>query len=237
VVQRGGWLSGVLLIGLALLVAAAATWSLATVSKRTTEARPSHSTSSTTLISPPPAAPPRTGATSTTEAPTADACPPGCSVPSNYDAITVMASLATAVVIASAQDVQDNHGVISANFISNHVLQGDENGNVYSVPLDGFSVRAADSTYPIEEGMTYLVFMSFNRGGSCLAALYSYDSDSQVASLIDETYDGDPNLIPLPGRTLPIPQTMTLAYVEARMHPTGGVVVPLNSAEWYCPGP
>jgi hypothetical protein len=156
-------------------------------------------------------------------------------LPSSHDAVTVMASQATAVVIASVRHVQKVNLVTSVTFVSRRVLQGNENANVYPVPLDGFTLY--NQTYPYAKGMTYLIFMSFNRGGSCPAAVYSYNSESQVASLIDERYSVDRDLILLPGKRLPVPKTMTLGYVRAHMYPTGGVVVPSDEAEWNCPGP
>ncbi|MGH9018370.1 MAG: hypothetical protein ACRDY1_11535 [Acidimicrobiales bacterium] len=175
-----------------------------------------------------------TGAATGTAVPSA--CTRGCDLPADHDAVTVMASGATAVVIARAEDVREVDNATETEFIPDKVLQGNENHLVYPVDLSGFFAHL-DDAFALTDRKTYLVFMSFNRGGPCVASLYSYDSRARTASFIDQNYDGDVSAIRLDGRVLPIPKTMSLAYVEARMSPRGGAVYPSDTDESYCPGP
>jgi hypothetical protein len=172
---------------------------------------------------------------STTETTLVRACSPGCLLPSDYDAVTAMASSATVVATATTQEAPDSNGVFRADLVSDRVLQGDANQNAYPVPLDAFSVVTGGTG--LVEGTTYLVSMSFNRGGACLAALFSYDTKTQVATFLEQSYHAPADEILEPGRVLPIPRTMTVAHVATPMHPTGGVVYPANCVEWDCPGP
>ena len=59
---------------------------------------------------------------------------------------------------------------------------------------------------------------------------------TQIATLI-ESNDGPSDAIMLPGRMLTVPSSITLPEVQALMYPSGGVVYPAVSEEWYCPGP
>lgn len=61
------------------------------------------------------------------------ACPPGCRYPSNFDAITVLASSATLVAIVTVNHPVD-HGVAGSVSIDS-VLQGNPNDNVYPPSL------------------------------------------------------------------------------------------------------
>jgi hypothetical protein len=177
-----------------------------------------------------------TSTTSTTQPPVVGACPPGCHLPSDYDAITVMASSATLVAIVTVDDVQDSASVAQVDVTVAKTLQGNTYDNVYPPAVPNFAFLPYPGVKVIT-GMSYLVFMSFNRGGSCLSSLYSYDPASQVATFIAQGDSPQVNEIVLSGRVLPVPQTITLAQVQARMYPTGGVVYPDGTAEWFCPGP
>ncbi len=176
---------------------------------------------------------PTTSTTTTTAPPVPGACPPGCRLPSTYDAITVMASSATLVAVVTAVDVQASG---ATDLSTDKVLQGNAYDNVYPPSLPDFAVDLGEGA-TLVQGNEYLVFMSFNRGGSCLSALYSYDSAAGVASFVEKGDSPQTNEILLSGRVLPVPQTITLPEVQARMYPTGGVVYPDETAEWYCPGP
>ena len=121
-----------------------------------------------------------------------------------------------------------------AQLTTDGILQGNAYDNVYPPATPDFSVRLADR---LVDGQMYLVFMSFNRGGSCLSSLFAYDSTSEVATFIEQDDGPQANGISLSGRFLQIPPTITLGEVQARMYPTSGVVYPDGIAEWYCPGP
>jgi hypothetical protein len=179
---------------------------------------------------------PTTTTTSTTEPPPPGACPPGCSLPASYDAVTVMASSSGLVAIVTAHNAGTSGGVASADLTTDQVLQDNANDNVYPPPASDFGITLSGST-TVVDGDTYVVFMSFNRGGSCLSALFSYDANSHIATFVSKSDDAEPDEITLPGRELPVPETISLAALQARMYPTGGVVYPSDTAEWYCPGP
>lgn len=162
------------------------------------------------------------------------ACPPGCRYPSNFDAITVLASSATMVAIVTVNYLVD-HGVAGSVSVD-RVLQGNPNGNVYPPsPYDLARVLSLASARP---GRSYLVFSSFNRGGPCPSALFAYDPATQVATLVHQWTDLGPNdQIPLPGRITTIPATIALAALRSRLYPTGGVTYPVDTDESFCPGP
>ncbi len=86
-------------------------------------------------------------------------------------------------------------------------------------------------------GTSYLAFVSFNRGGDCLSALFSYDAARQIATLVGSDAEPDAPQLPLPGRVVGIPHTITLAELQSRMYPTGGPVYPTDVGESWCPGP
>jgi hypothetical protein len=164
-----------------------------------------------------------------------EACPPGCALPSDDDAITVLASSATLVAIVAIQDVRGSGSAATAVIKIDRTLQGNPHGLVYAPTHSSLALSLAQ-TGKIVDGGNYLVFMSYNRGGPCLSSLFSVDPATQVATLI-ESNDGPTDGIMLPGRMLAIPSSITLSDVRARMYPTGGVVYPTDTAEWFCPGP
>jgi hypothetical protein len=162
------------------------------------------------------------------------ACPPGCRYPSNFDAITVLASSATMVAIVTVNHPAD-HGVAGGVSVDS-VLQGNPNGNVYPPsPYELARVLALASAGP---GRSYLVFSSFNRGGPCPSALFAYDRTTRVATFIHQwTNIGPSDQIHLPGRITTIPATIALSALRSRLYPTGGVTYPVDTEESFCPGP
>jgi hypothetical protein len=164
----------------------------------------------------------------------APACPPGCSYPSNFDAVTVLASSATMVAIVTVNSLGDNDA--AGNVTVDSVLQGNPNGNVYPpTPQDLPHVLALAHA---SVGQSYLIFTSFNRGGSCPSALFGYQPTTQVATFISQ-WSGldDSDQIPLAGRVSTIPVTIPLATLRTRLYPTGGVTYPVGTGESSCPGP
>lgn len=212
--SRSGWLAGV---GMAMTMCVAA------CGPGPQESAPR---SSTAALPPP---------TTTTGAAASEACPPGCALPSDYDAITVLASSATLVATVAASDVRGSGSTASAVISVDTTLQGNPNNLIYP-PTQSSLAPSLVQTGKIVDGGSYLVFMSYNRGGSCLAALFSFDPTTQVATLV-ENNDGPTDGIILPGRVLVVPSSITLSDVRARMYPTGAVVYPADTEEWYCPGP
>ena len=162
------------------------------------------------------------------------ACPPGCRYPSNFDAITVLASSATTVAIVTVNHPV-NHGVAGSISIDS-VLQGNSNGNVY--PPSPYDLARVLALANAGTGRSYLVFSSFNRGGPCPSALFAYDPTTRVATFVHQWTDlGPNNQIPLPGRITTIPAIIALAALRSRLYPTGGVTYPVDTDESFCPGP
>jgi hypothetical protein len=202
-------------------------------SRHTGSAGRAGSTHASTTSSVGPTAAPATNSTLLIPSP-APACPPGCSHPSNFDAITVLASSATMVAIITVKNLRDNGaaGTISVD----RVLQGNPNGNVYPpTPQDLFRIVFLANAGP---GRSYLVFTSFNRGGPCPSALFAYDPSTQVATFVHQWSDLGPNdQIPLPGRITTIPATIDLVTLRRRLYPTGGVTYPVATDGSICPRP
>ena len=147
----------------------------------------------------------------------------------------MLASSSTLVAVVTAHALQTpNNGLEMLQ--ADDELQGNLHGLVYPVSGDFPDTGAAG----VVQGKEYLVFMSYNRGGACVAALYSFDERTQVATFL-ATEDGltaqNTGEIPVAGRLLRIPKTISLADVEARMYPTGDVVYPSDASESGCPGP
>lgn len=166
---------------------------------------------------------------------TSNPCPPGCEYPSDHDAITVMASSASVVALVTVTRVPNPAGAFNGAVRVDTVLQGNRDG------FGPYSARPDLTFITVEAGQTavgdqYLVFASYDRGGTCVSALYAYDSDTEEATLLSFN-DGYNDQVLLPGRTLIVPQTVSLDYVEARMNPTGGIVYPTDAGESLCPGP
>jgi hypothetical protein len=115
------------------------------------------------------------------------------------------------------------------------VLQGNPHGLPYA-PTGQDVARLLISSGGVKGGHSFLLFVSYDRGGACLSALFGYDPGTEKASLI-ESADGQSDQIELSGRVLAVPRTTTLAEVRARMYPTMGVLYPSDTEEWYCPGP
>jgi len=142
--------------------------------------------------------------TTTTGAAASEACPPGCALPSDYDAITVLASSATLVATVAASDVRGSGSTASAVISVDTTLQGNPNNLIYP-PTQSSLAPSLVQTGKIVDGGSYLVFMSYNRGGSCLAALFSFDPTTQVATLV-ENNDGPTDGIILPAACSSFPR-------------------------------
>jgi hypothetical protein len=173
-------------------------------------------------------APPTTTSTLPIPSP-APACPPGCSHPSDYDSITTLASSATLVAIVTVHSIGDDRG--GGNVSIEDVLQGNPNRNSYPPTSEELPhlMRLANASV----GKSYIVFISFNRGGPCPSALFDYEPASQIATFISQ-WDGPPGAqVPVPG----IPTTIDLATLRTKLYPTGGVTYPVGTGESSCPGP
>jgi hypothetical protein len=165
------------------------------------------------------------------------ACPPGCSLPSDHDAITVLASSAEQVAIVTMRNVVMSTGIERTAVVSEQTLEGNVVGQYPPTPLSDGSILVFGNTYTIQVGQTYLLFESYNRGGPCMSALFSYDAATQMATLAESDDGPESPVIHLPGRVVTIPHTISLADVQERMYPTGGVVDPVDTEEEACPGP
>lgn len=195
-----------------------------------------HPDAVTTTASPETTPPP----TTTTLAPrTPRACPPGCSLPSDHDAITVLASSASLVVIITVKEIHASVSGASptAVYTTDRVLQALPQIPYGTSPFVPDNAPMVLGSGALVVGMSYLAFVSFNRGGDCLSALFSYVAATQIATLVGSDAEPDAPRLPLPGRIVVIPQTITLADVQARMYATGGAVYPTDVGESWCPGP
>jgi hypothetical protein len=153
-----------------------------------------------------------------------NSCPPGCSLPSDYDAITWLAAASNSVTIVTA--LANPHPTPESPSIFK-VAQALE---IYASPWQ--PIPAGPFNFPaLIAGQQYLVFLSSWRGGPCVSTLYSYDPQTQSGTLLG----ADRTEIPLPGRELPVPQTITLAQVRERMYPTGPFVQSTDVSEFMCP--
>jgi hypothetical protein len=180
---------------------------------------PATSTTSTTST-----LPPTTTTAPQASAPIPGACPPGCRLPSDYDAITWLASASTSVTIATAYANPQATAEVPTLFKVDQALE--ITGSPWQpIPEGPFS-------FPVmTPGQKFLVFSSTWRSGLCVSTLYSFDPKDQTATLLAAGRQE----IPLPGRDLPVPQTLTLAQVQERMYPTGPFVQSTDTSESMCP--
>ena len=180
-------------------------------------------------------APPTTISTATIPLP-APICPPGCSYPSNFDALTALASSATLVAVVTVHSLGNPASGTGGTVTVGSVLQGNPNHNVYPpTPADLPHLMAIANATP---GKTYIIVTSFNRGGPCMSALFGYEPSTEVATFISQWSGLRPSdQVPLPGRITTIPATIDLATLRTRLYPTGGVTYPAHTDESFCPGP
>lgn len=157
-------------------------------------------------------------------APIARACPPGCSLPSDYDAITWLASASNSVTIVTAYPNPQPTPEVPILFKVDRTLE--ITGSPWQpIPEGPFSFPA------MTPGQQFLVFLSSWRGGPCVSTFYSFDPNTQTATLLA----AGRHEIPLPGRELPVPLTITLEQVRERMYPTGPFVQSTDVSESSCP--
>ncbi len=174
---------------------------------------------------------------------------PATGFPADHDAITVLASTATQVAIDTVTEpceFSSGFPPCLSNLKTALLLQGNVNPGFdpgYLTPghvHDLIAVQLFDDAefFKVKPGASYLVFASYDRGMSgCISALYRYQGNSKTATFILNEDGPNQTEIRLPGRTLEIPNTMSLDYVLARMNPSGGQVYPKETGEAFCPGP
>jgi hypothetical protein len=153
-----------------------------------------------------------------------NSCPPGCSLPSDYDAITWLAAASDSVTIVTA--LPNPHPTVE----SPTIFRVDQALEILASTWQ--PIPAGPFTFPaLVDGQQYLVFLSSWRGGPCVSTLYSYDPQAQSGTLLA----ADRTEIPLPGRDLPVPQSITLAQIRERMYPTEPFVQSTDVSEFACP--
>ena len=137
------------------------------------------------------------------------------------------------MAIVTVNSLGDNDAAWNVSVDS--VLQGNPNGNVYPPTPQVLPHILALANASV--GKSYVIFTSFNRGGSCPSALFSYEPATQAATFIS-LWDGPGpgGQIPLPGRLTMVPATIDLATLRTRLYPTGGVTYPVDTGESFCPG-
>jgi hypothetical protein len=150
---------------------------------------------------------------------------------SDHDAITLLASTANQVALVTFFGPK--------NASTDQILQGDINivGDSPAPSTIGW-LLGDGQVLGVVPGERLIVFTSFNRGGTCISALFSFDPTSTATYITSEDAPISPyDRFPLPGRTLLIPHTVTLAVLERHLNPTGGTVYPVDTSEGACPGP
>jgi len=179
---------------------------------------------------------PPTLSTVTIPVPASPACPPGCRYPSNFDALTVLASSANLVAIVTVTGVGDPTAPFGGTVAIDNVLQGNPNNNLRPPNQAELGHLLALARGIV--GQSYLTFISFDRGGPCLSALFSYNPATQVTTFISQSASQNPGgRITLSGRVTNIPPAISLNQLRTRLYPTGGVTYADGTAEWLCPGP
>jgi hypothetical protein len=144
------------------------------------------------------------------------------------------------VAIVTVDGAGGISSITSGHMSVDEVLQGDPNGNVYPpTPQELPHLLALALTLAhASVGKSYLLFISFNRGGACPSALFGYKPATQLATFISQWSGlGPGDQIPLSGRVTIIPATMPLATLRTRLYPTGGVTYAVDTGESFCPGP
>lgn len=155
---------------------------------------------------------------------------PDAQYSSDHDAVTVLASTATEVVIVTL--------VGTSQVNTDAVLQDDPNKVYYDTPQP-FEMGTLLAGPPINGsiGTSYVVFFSYWRGGNCLSAVFEYNAKAEQATLIRSNDGTSTNKIKLKSRTLTVPHKLSLAQIRARMNPRGGPLYPADAREENCPGP
>jgi len=179
---------------------------------------------------------PPTLSTVTIPVPASPACPPGCRYPSNFDALTVLASSANLVAIVTVTSVGNPTLDFGGTVTIDNVLQGNPNHLEYTPTQSELG-----HLFTVEEeptvGQSYITFTSFSRGGACISALFGYNPTTQIATFISQdASQGTGGQIAIQGQVAIIPPTISLNQLRTRLYPTGGVTFAAE-AEWFCPGP
>jgi len=129
-----------------------------------------------------------------------------------------------------------DNSVAGGNVSVDSVLQGNPNGVIY--PPTQRELPRILAVAEAWTGENYIIFTSANRGGACPSALFAYDPASQVATFVSQSDGPGPGgQIFLPSKVTNIPAKLDLTTLRTRLYPTGGVTYPVNTAEWFCPGP
>jgi hypothetical protein len=155
-------------------------------------------------------------------------CPPGCSLPTDHDAITWLASASVSVTIVTAIPDPNPSGPYPWDFWDFRV------DRVLEITASHWRPQsfAGLFNYPnLADYQQYLVFTSWRGRFPCVSTLYAFDYQKRTFSLMSSNRAA----IPLPGRNLPIPKSITLAQVRRRMYPTGPFVQSTDYSPYMCP--
>jgi hypothetical protein len=155
-------------------------------------------------------------------------CPPGCSLPTDYDAVTWLASASVSVTIVTAIPDPNPSGPYPWDSWSFRVDRALE---ITGSPWRPLSFSGLFNYPNLVDYHRYLVFTSSRGRFPCVSTLYAFDYQKKTFSLMSSNRTE----IPLPGRNLPIPKSVTLTQIRRRMYPTGPFVQSTDYSPYMCP--
>jgi hypothetical protein len=165
---------------------------------------------------------------SRTTTPAPGPCPPGCSLPTDHDAITWLASASVSVTIVTAIPDSNPSGPYPWDFWNFRV---DRVLEITASPWRPQSFAGLFNYPNLTDYGQYLVFTSWRGRFPCVSTLYEFDYQRKTFSLMSSNRAE----IPLPGRNLPIPKSVTLARIRRSMYPTGPFVQSTDASPYMCP--
>lgn len=160
----------------------------------------------------------------------------------DYDAVTMLASESAALLVRVTQPGPGGHDG-SAQLSIEKTLQSNYNHvAMYPDPpqVEDIAFRGLPADEGFKSGHQYILFISYNRGGDCMAAAWTYNGPQSDLHLLTKTTHFGPDAphgYRLGNRFLSMPTTIGYEDLVRRLYPTGGELDPSNTAEWFCPGP
>ncbi|MGH9122478.1 MAG: hypothetical protein ACRDYC_11155 [Acidimicrobiales bacterium] len=154
---------------------------------------------------------------------------------SGHDALTVLASVAIGVNVVRIEGAGDA--------VVTQTLQTDYNSLGFDAPDSDLGYFHNHEDLPVFGGAVgtgYVVFWSYNRGGQCVSAVFSFAGEDQPLRLLvkDTNFGPDaPRGFRLGNRFVTMPRTVSYQQLVSSLYPNGGPVYVSNSGESWCPGP
>ena len=121
------------------------------------------------------------------------------------------------------------------------VLRGDVNslGQATSAQVLAFEIDAQAKRWNLAARSHLIIYSSFNRGGSCISAIYRLDPATNEASVTDN-FDGLHSgtlRLRLPTGTVTLPRQISLSALRSTLRTALPATYPIDAMEWDCPGP